>query len=339
MLYYRMSQARPFFRYSTLVVGVIVVLSGIVLTFLNIFQCNPISGAFDGDQEATCIDIISLYLCSAPVNVITDLAILVLPLPMVTSLRLDVRQKVGLLATFLTGVFVTVVDVVRIAYLQEALIQAINTDVNPTGSGKGAIPDFAWHASYSFMWSAVEVNVGLICACILVVKPLLALVVKVIPGTSQTTQPTEGEAVHPVASPHKEAGSLKLEVSHFEYSRDGNTARISNDPAVVPLPTTNAAAPPEADREMDLFEFFASADGLVDRPGERRPTAFSTAASANVLHQPSTHKTTGQTPPTALMDFVNLGRTKPLTELTRREAWWPVLFGEHMLRNKSRDAA
>jgi hypothetical protein len=57
MLYYRMSQARPFFRYATLIVGAIVVFSGIVLTFLNIFQCNPISGAFNEDQEATCIDI------------------------------------------------------------------------------------------------------------------------------------------------------------------------------------------------------------------------------------------------------------------------------------------
>jgi hypothetical protein len=50
MLYYRMSQFRPFFRYATLVVAVIVVLNGFVLTFLIVFQCRPISGAFK-EQE------------------------------------------------------------------------------------------------------------------------------------------------------------------------------------------------------------------------------------------------------------------------------------------------
>src|SRR4051794_2045331 len=105
MLYYRMAQARPFFRYATLAVGAIVIVNGIVMTFLNIFQCRPISAAFTNDPEnpGKCMDLFSLYLCSAPVNVITDIAILVLPLPMVTSMRLDRRQKVGLIATFMLG--------------------------------------------------------------------------------------------------------------------------------------------------------------------------------------------------------------------------------------------
>jgi hypothetical protein len=72
MLYYRMSRARPFFRYATLTVRLVVVPSGIVLTFLNIFQCRPISGAFK-EQVATCIDVVALFICSAPVNVLTDL--------------------------------------------------------------------------------------------------------------------------------------------------------------------------------------------------------------------------------------------------------------------------
>src|SRR3954468_9739517 len=123
MLYYRMCRARPFFRYATIFVGLVVNVSGIVLTALNIFQCDPISAAFtisDATVSAKCISMFTLYLASAPINVLTDIAILVLPLPLVTSMRLEGRTKVGLVLTFLVGVFVTAVDVVRIAYLQTA---------------------------------------------------------------------------------------------------------------------------------------------------------------------------------------------------------------------------
>ena len=36
-----------------------------------------------------------------------------------------------------------------------------------------------------------------------------------------------------------------------------------------------------------------------------------------------------QAPDTALSDFVNLTSTKPLTELTRHEAFWPIMSGKN----------
>jgi hypothetical protein len=113
-----------------------------------------IGGAFNGDQTEKGINIVSLYICAAPINVFTDTAILVLPLPMVTAMHLDIRQKVGLVATFMTGLFVTVVGVVRIAYLQEALIDQVKASVVSSSfdkeRAKDVIADFSWHASYSY---------------------------------------------------------------------------------------------------------------------------------------------------------------------------------------------
>jgi hypothetical protein len=77
------------------------------------------------------IDIVTLFISSAPVNVITDIAIVVLPLPMVTAMRLDARQTVG------QGLFVSAVDVVRIAYLQDALIYQIDADAVSRSIGLG----------------------------------------------------------------------------------------------------------------------------------------------------------------------------------------------------------
>ncbi|KAG5965368.1 hypothetical protein E4U58_002867 [Claviceps cyperi] len=162
-------------RYASWVTLAIVNVAGLVLTFLNIFQCSPVAAAWstEASSAARCIPLLTEFICVAPINIVTDLAILALPIPVLTGMRLPIRQKTILVITFSLGVFVTIVDVVRIYYLQQAI-----TDV-PTGmsddpnSRFGGSADFAWNASLSFLWSAVEVNVGLACACIPTLKPLI----------------------------------------------------------------------------------------------------------------------------------------------------------------------
>lgn len=149
--------------------------AGGALTFLNVFQCRPLRAAFTWPvpETASCTDIVTLYLSSAPVNIITDLAILLLPMPLLTGMRLPRKQKIILVATFSAGAFVAVVDVVRLAYLQNAAFARFSAQTEQTAninSGRGV--DFSWNASLSFMWSAVEVNLGVICACVPSLKPL-----------------------------------------------------------------------------------------------------------------------------------------------------------------------
>src|ERR1700712_2430455 len=82
---------------SWITLGVVNV-AGLVLTFFNVFQCIPVSQVFQ--PAGKCIPLITLYLASAPVNVITDLAVLVLPLPVLTAMQLPRKQKIILVATF-----------------------------------------------------------------------------------------------------------------------------------------------------------------------------------------------------------------------------------------------
>ncbi|WWC89439.1 uncharacterized protein L201_004363 [Kwoniella dendrophila CBS 6074] len=178
ILYIRMSSAHPFLRYASWFVLGIVDISGVVLTFLNIFQCKPISTSWKRYQDGKCIDLVSLYLSSAPINILTDLAILLFPLPILTSLRMEFRQKIILVTTFLVGGFVTIVDIVRIVYLQTALKEQISLNQTSTITANNRPPNFTWHISFTLMWSAVEVNIGLICCCVLCLKPL---VLKIIP--------------------------------------------------------------------------------------------------------------------------------------------------------------
>jgi hypothetical protein len=121
----------------------VVNIAGVVLTFLNAFQCSPVTAAYVTSTHGNCISIVTLYLCSAPVNIITDLAILVLPIPVLTGMRLPQRQKTVLVFTFALGIFVTIIDVVRIYYLQQADdIQDMLIVNKKLGTSTGI--DFAW---------------------------------------------------------------------------------------------------------------------------------------------------------------------------------------------------
>ena len=50
-----------------------------------------------------CMSTYKLLYASGPINLITDLAILILPMPILTSLRLPKKQKVILIMLFAAG--------------------------------------------------------------------------------------------------------------------------------------------------------------------------------------------------------------------------------------------
>ncbi|KAI0201891.1 fucose permease [Astrocystis sublimbata] len=173
IFYLRLSgNTQKLLRFASWTVLVIVNVAGTVLTILNIFQCNPVNAAFT-NHSGRCIPLLTEFICAAPVNVVTDLAILALPLPILTSMRLPPRQKIILVFTFALGIFVTIVDVIRIYYLQRAVNDAPVSPLSGPDVAFGGTSEFSWNASLALMWSAVEVNVGITCACVLTLKPLI----------------------------------------------------------------------------------------------------------------------------------------------------------------------
>lgn len=124
VFYLTLTRNQKVFQCANYITLFVVNAAGFALTMVNVFQCRPISAVFLADVPAyaNCTDIVTLYLSSSPVNIITDLTILLLPMPLLTKMRLPFKQKIILVITFSFGFFVAVVDVVRIAFLQEAAI-------------------------------------------------------------------------------------------------------------------------------------------------------------------------------------------------------------------------
>jgi hypothetical protein len=358
ILYHRLAAAHPFLRYSSLFVMVIVNISGLVLTFLNIFQCHPISAAFT-DINGTCIDIVALYLSSAPINVLTDLAILLLPLPILTSLRMELRQKIILVATFIVGGFVTIVGVVRIVYLQQALKDERQNDPTASITATTRPANFTYQASFSLMWSAVEVCVGIMCCCVLVLKPLVMLVMPRLLHAhhghhhpDRTSQPLHSDVKESRAIDGVPLGEVPISPLSTSITQETDqpvslkTEVTRIDPSMSPRPEPMSFIPEqrteEEDETLGFFEMLASERSLEAShvplpPLEEEPT-WRPRRSTIVSHgrdtaQTSTAGEQTQEPSQRFLDFVKIKSKVPLTQLSAKEAWWSVMFGEHFRRD------
>jgi hypothetical protein len=111
-------------RIATYITLVFTNVAGVTLTCLFTFGCHPLSVSLDlfAANAGQCLDQVILYTVSAPINLVTDIAIFLIPLPLLTPLRLPRKQKIVLLLTFSTGLFVIALGVLRVVYLRNAAV-------------------------------------------------------------------------------------------------------------------------------------------------------------------------------------------------------------------------
>jgi len=319
IFYLRLSRnTQKILRIASYVTLAIVNIAGVVLTFLNAFQCSPVSAAYDPTQtnsNSTCISIVTLYLCSAPVNIITDLAILVLPIPVLTGMRLPQRQKTVLVVTFALGIFVTIVDVVRIYYLQQA---ADNAAIAQTRLGSGT--DFAYNASIALMWSAVEVNIGIICACIPTLKPLIK---RILPSMI-TDRTRNGSGTDKEASFSSQARNNSNEVPHRMES-------IEIPTGVQPLPQAQVGG--DTEQQMSMMDFLTTPADMERKkqPQDMDMMDFLTTPDMDIsmINRSQTHPTinrtataaTSATDNTVYFGFVNMRRPRSMLRTKGMESF------------------
>ena len=73
------------------------------MNFLATFNCTPVDKYWKPELSGTCIDIYDGFLGTAIPNVITDIFLLLLPLPMLWRLYISWRSKIGLILVFFSG--------------------------------------------------------------------------------------------------------------------------------------------------------------------------------------------------------------------------------------------
>ena len=109
LLYRRVFPGRNFHIVLWLI-GTIVFVYSWIIVLTAIFQCRPIQAAWDITiTDAKCIKFNVEVVIFAVFNVITDVAILILPIPVLWKLQIPMSKKIQLMGVFLTGgLYVTI---------------------------------------------------------------------------------------------------------------------------------------------------------------------------------------------------------------------------------------
>ncbi|MCJ1372829.1 hypothetical protein MMC20_004054 [Loxospora ochrophaea] len=131
--------------------------------FGAVFMCWPINFFWDKAVHGRCLNEMAFWFSNAGLNILSDIFVLVLPMPVLNSLKLPTRQKIGLMLVFAVGGFVAITSILR---LHSLYIISISKDIT-------------WDNVSAATWSSVEANVGITCASLPALK---ALLIRLFPG-------------------------------------------------------------------------------------------------------------------------------------------------------------
>ncbi|KAI1262793.1 hypothetical protein F5Y18DRAFT_438608 [Xylariaceae sp. FL1019] len=164
--YWRIFSTRHSIRPPIWILAAVVTVWLIAVLLVPVLQCFPAKAfweRFDPDHplpasEYTCpVNAADFFLANAIPNMITDAAIVLLPIPYVLTLKLRTAQRVGLLGIFLLGIFVTVISGIRLLLVRR---------IDPTN------PDVTWTFVNPTIWSGVETNLAIVACCLPSLMPI-----------------------------------------------------------------------------------------------------------------------------------------------------------------------
>ena len=119
--------------------------------------CTPLSELWTKAPGGHCGNTTAAYVSLGVFDVLLDMAVFSLPLPMLYSLQVAKHAKVALVATFGLGLFTIVAGVMRLVAVIQIDYQR-NFDEAQVGDA---------------YWCTIESSVGIIVACSMTLRPLL----------------------------------------------------------------------------------------------------------------------------------------------------------------------
>ncbi|KAJ2907268.1 hypothetical protein MKZ38_006562 [Zalerion maritima] len=157
LLQYRRIFHSGWFQRATLVLFVYIVLWGIAVVIWVGVLCIPVDKFWNPDAEGRCLDLLPAFYVPAAMNIATDFAIFLLPLPVLKTIQLPRRQKYMLYGIFGIGLFTCTISIVRLYTLKQAAEDQ----------------DSTWATVDAAIWSYVEICMAITVGSLPTLRPLI----------------------------------------------------------------------------------------------------------------------------------------------------------------------
>ncbi|KAF2001363.1 hypothetical protein P154DRAFT_619388 [Amniculicola lignicola CBS 123094] len=202
-----------FFRLTMFLTGLIVI--GLWLTgiFVVIFQCSPVSGAWDFENpDRKCIDFIEYLYASSVISVAIDVVLCILPCPYLWKLKMPLKQRIILCLLFGIGLVACVAGIVRITKL-DTLIAL----------------DVTFGSVLCLNLSVVECSLGIVCVSIPALRPLAG---KIFPKAFRSNVSNHSSEKTPIAMGVQRSAAASIAPESRPESRpESNIIDSQEDPS------------------------------------------------------------------------------------------------------------
>jgi hypothetical protein len=115
--YCRIFPLSRWLRVTAIILGVLITSWILTLQCLHIFRCSPIREQWEPGVGTCVMDRIPYYYMQSIPSIILDVAILILPIPLVWQVQLPKLTRLGVIFVFMLGGLVTVISAVRLGVL------------------------------------------------------------------------------------------------------------------------------------------------------------------------------------------------------------------------------
>ncbi|KAJ5447804.1 hypothetical protein N7445_002625 [Penicillium cf. griseofulvum] len=198
-------QINPATMYRYLVVAATVAIFAYTLTLCIITggPCNPL-------HAGTTVCLENVALSQAVLNIASDFAVIAIPIPTIHGLHFSTKQKVTVGCLLALGSGVIICSIARLPYV---LLLGKTTDTTYTEAILG-------------VWSFIEVNLGIICACAMQFKRLIAIYLpRLSLFSSRSPSPTKLTAGTPDEHTDPFVGAQGISI-HQSFKMDEERTRI-----------------------------------------------------------------------------------------------------------------
>ncbi|WAO92079.1 Hypothetical protein NCS54_00957300 [Fusarium falciforme] len=214
VLYYRLIPNSRF-RIALYAVAAGLVVYTLVFTILLAGPCHP-------QKPGTNTCVVNLTISQAVLNIVSDVIVIVLPIPLIHRLNMRLKQRVTVGLLLALGSAVVIVSCIRFGYVQKMQKN----------------PDVTWTQASASLWSCIEMNTGIICNCLAHLKPFvrrhIPSLAKFVSGTSQQkSYPDEVDNSHSFKRWRGDKASHGYQLHSVGRSQESAAAGTGNNVVVV----------------------------------------------------------------------------------------------------------
>jgi hypothetical protein len=92
------------YRYAAWFLIAFICIGGIAFIITSCFSCWPVAFYWDKDiKSGRCVNLIAFWFSFSGFNILTDILVWLLPMPVLWALQLPRRQKLSLIGVFALG--------------------------------------------------------------------------------------------------------------------------------------------------------------------------------------------------------------------------------------------